>query len=113
MSQKSQTPADATPMIDLVAALRPFVPALSIGTAWLENLTDLCSESASFVADRLRDDVKTQHAILHCKSMVELQQVQSEFLQRMLDQYAAETDKLVAISTAMVANVQGRIKSDA
>ena len=113
MAEKPQDAAPDTPTLDPVAALQPLTPAFSMSTAWLENLSGLCSELASFAAERLRDDVKTQHAILHCKSFAELQHVQAQFLQRMLDQYAAETGRLAEIGTEMAANAQGRIKPDA
>ncbi|WP_299547442.1 phasin family protein [uncultured Tateyamaria sp.] len=66
-----------------------------MGLAWVEGMSDLGSEVLSFVADRIKEDVKTQHKMLHCKNVNELQNIQSEFLQTAIDQYTAETGKLV------------------
>ena len=68
------------------------------GTAWIEALSDMGSEVMSFVADRIKEDVKTQHEILHCEDLAELQEIQSRFMQKAIDQYVAETGKLVEMS---------------
>ena len=51
-----------------------------MGTAWAEAMSDIGSELMSFLAERIQEDVKTQHKILHCKSLTELQEVQTAFL---------------------------------
>ena len=66
-----------------------------MGLVWLEGMSDLGSEVLSFVADRIKEDVKTQHKMLHCKNVAELQHIQAEFMQTAIDQYTAETGKLV------------------
>lgn len=76
-----------------------FENMMSASTAWLESLSDMSAEVASFVADRIREDVKTQHKILHCKDMSELQQVQAEFIKKAVEQYQAETGKLVEMTS--------------
>ena len=68
------------------------------GTAWIEALSDMGSEVVSFVADRIREDVKTQHEILHCEDIAELQHIHAKFVQKAIDQYTAETGKLVEMS---------------
>ena len=70
----------------------------SIGTAWVEAMSDMGSEVISFVADRISEDVKTQHELLHCKDAAELQHIQAKFIQKAIDQYTAETGKLVKMS---------------
>lgn len=72
---------------------------VGLGAAWFEALGDIGAEVLSFVADRVKEDVKVQHEILHCKNVEELQHVQSQFLQKAIDQYQAETGKLVEMST--------------
>lgn len=69
------------------------------GTAWLESMAAMSAEVASFVAERLKEDVKTQHKILHCKNVSELQHIQAQFLQKAIDQYQEETGKLIEMST--------------
>lgn len=70
-----------------------------MGTTWVEAMSDLGSEVLSFIAERISEDVKTQHEILHCKTMTELQQVQAAFLERAYVQYTVETGKLVKMGT--------------
>ena len=77
-----------------------------MGTAWTEQLTDFGAEMLSFVAERVKEDVKTQHKILHCKNVGELQQIQAQFIQKAVDQYSTETGKLVALGSAIVEKAQ-------
>ena len=89
-SAKAETP------IDPLAQLRDagFGNMLGMGTAWLERLNEMGAEMVSFVADRIKEDVKTQHEILNCRTANELQHVQAKFVQKAMDQYQAETGKL-------------------
>ncbi|KIN62687.1 hypothetical protein Z946_1550 [Sulfitobacter noctilucicola] len=70
---------------------------LGMSTAWMEAMNDLSAELASFVAERIKQDVKTQHEMLHCKDIAAFQHIQAQFIQKALDQYHAETGKLVEI----------------
>ena len=69
-----------------------------LSAAWMEALGDMGSELASFVADRIKEDVKTQHEIMNCKNAADLQHVQAQFLQTAITKYQAETGKLVEMS---------------
>ncbi len=73
-------------------------PLQWLGTAWLENMGDLGGELSQFMAERIREDVKTQHEILHCRDAAKLQEIQSRFIQKAIEQYTAETGKLVELS---------------
>lgn len=79
-------------------AVTPLSPTALMGTAWFERVSDLGSEVMSFVAERIKQDVETQHALLRCKSLSEVQHVQAEFLQKAFDQYQAETGKLIEMT---------------
>ncbi|SEW26510.1 Phasin protein [Cognatiyoonia koreensis] len=72
---------------------------MGMNTAWVEAISDMGAEVVSFVADRIKEDVKTQHMMLHCKNVEELQHIQAEFIQKAMDQYHDETGKLVEMST--------------
>lgn len=72
---------------------------MGMGTAWIEAISDLSAEVASFVAERVKEDVKTQHEILHCRNVADLQHIQAQFIQRAMDQYQAETGQLLEMST--------------
>lgn len=70
--------------------------------AWLEGLGDIGSEAMQFVSERIAEDVKTQHEIMHCKNAAEVIAIQRRFLQKALDQYVAEGGKLMKMSSEIV-----------
>ena len=98
MNRKTETSKRPEGAFDPFVAFKPLSPAAWMGTAWFERVADLGSEVTSFVADRIKEDVQTQHALLHCKSLLEVQKVQAEFLQKAFDQYQAETGKLIKMT---------------
>lgn len=79
-----------------------------LGTAWLETMSDLGSEWLSFVADRVRQDVRTQHELLHAKSVDEIQHIQAAFLQKAMDDYRDETGKIVQFCAETMADIQSK-----
>jgi S-methylmethionine-dependent homocysteine/selenocysteine methylase len=86
-------------------------PLAWMGTAWTEAMSDIGSEMMSFLSDRIQEDVKTQHKILHCKTLTELQEAQTAFLERAYVQYTVETGKIVKMSTAIFPATNGKVKS--
>ncbi len=78
-----------------------------MGTLWFDTLGEMGGEIASFVAERIQEDIKTQHEILHCKDPAELQQIQVRFLKTAFEQYSAETGKLVEMSQDFLAAGRG------
>jgi len=106
MADKSPT-QDKTPISENVPfnALTQLQDAglgsmMGMGTAWVEAISDMSAEVAQFVAERIKEDVKTQHEILHCQNVADLQNIQAQFIQKAMDQYQAETGKLVEIGTS-------------
>lgn len=77
-------------------------PMRWMGTAWLEKMAEMNSEVASFVANRIREDVKTQHALLHCRTAQDLQKEQVAFLEKAFAQYTDETGKLIKMGMDML-----------
>ncbi|WP_370402487.1 phasin family protein [Sulfitobacter sp. JB4-11] len=84
---------------------------MGMGTAWMEAMSDMGAEMVSFVAERIKEDVKTQHEILHCKNVAELQHIQAQFIQKAMDQYHAETGKLVEMTNKAFAKQGGGNKA--
>ncbi len=106
-SAKTEQPKEMSAPADQITGLDP----LSwMGTAWIEAMSDLGSELASFVAERIREDVKTQHEILHCKSVAEMQAIQAAFMERAYVQYTVETGKLIEKSTSLFPNLSQQTK---
>ena len=77
-----------------------FGDMMGMSKAWMEAVSDMGAEVVSFVADRIQEDVKAQRKMLQCKNMADLQHIQSEFFQKAVDQYQAETGKLVKMGAA-------------
>lgn len=99
--QPTQPQSDAQASLDAVTQLQEagMGNLLGMTTAWMEALSDMGAEMVSFVAERIKEDVNTQHEILHCKNVEDLQHIQAKFMQKAMDQYHAETGKLVEMGT--------------
>lgn len=112
---KKETTASEDPVALGQAFLKQFEeaglgPMRWMGTAWFEAMADMNSEVVNFVAERIKQDVKTQHELLHCKSAEELQKAQMAFLEKAYEQYTDETGKLVKMSMEMFPNVMKETK---
>jgi hypothetical protein len=84
-----------------------------ISAGMMETLAAMGSEVMQFVAARIAEDMKTQHALLTCKDMVEAQRIQSAFVKTALEQYSASTGKLVELGAGvMTASMPGRAKDN-
>ena len=73
-----------------------------MGRDILETWLDIGSEVQDFIAERIREDGRTQHRILHRLSPSELVTIQTEFLQKALDDYAAGTGRLVELGNRLL-----------
>lgn len=104
MADKTQTQKtpDADAALSGLSQLQDagFGQMLGMSSAWMEALTDMGAEVIAFMADRIKEDVKTQHEIMHCKNVTELQHIQAQFIQNAIDQYREETGKLVEMSSS-------------
>ena len=67
----------------------------------VERMSDMGSEWLSFVATRVHEDVALQHALLHAKTPADAQVVQAKFLQKALEQYTAETGKMMELGAKL------------
>lgn len=102
---KLETPDAADAPFNFFAQMQEnaFGKAFGMGSAWIEAMGTMSAEVMHFLADRIKEDVKTQHAMLHCKTLAELHHVQAQFLERAMDQYQEETGKLVELGTSAIA----------
>lgn len=82
-----------------------------LGTAWIEQMSALGSECLCFLADRVREDVKTQHRILNCRDVSEIQRIQLEFIQKALADYQAETGKIYEMGNEVLARMKARLEA--
>lgn len=91
----------ADPVSMASAAFAGFRSMNRIGSTMFTGWTDFGAEFMTFLANRIQEDVKTQQRMLQCKDMQELAKIQSEFVQRALDQYAAETGRMIDLGQNM------------
>ena len=83
-----------------------------LGTKWVETMGDVGAEWLSFVAARVKEDVKTQHQMLHAKSLGEVQHIQAQFLQKAMDDYRDETGKIVEFCSQAISDIQEHAVKD-
>jgi hypothetical protein len=89
---------------DLAALQAQGLKALTgMNTAWMEALGEMGTEVMTFLADRIQEDVRTQHMLLQCRDAGELQRIQAEFIRTAIEHYTAETGKLVEIGQKIFA----------
>jgi predicted Rossmann-fold nucleotide-binding protein len=74
-------------------------PVGRMGAVWAEAMTEMGSEVLGFMSERLRQDADVQKKMMQCKDFGELAHVQATFMQEAIDQYTAETGKLVEIGS--------------
>lgn len=78
------------------------------GTTMLAGLNEMQREIADFVARRIREDMETQQDLLRCRNLDDVRAVQTRFFRTAMDQYAAETTRLMKLGGAMMARASER-----
>ncbi len=101
---KSDKPQDAAASVtNLMDAMQQagFKSMPGFGTDLLETMADMGSEMLNFTAARVQRDVQTQHDLLQAKGLAEVQHIQAQFFQKAMDDYTAETAKLMDMQKAL------------
>jgi len=75
----------------------------SAGQAFLSTVTQVRNEMADFLAERIRQDLDTQQALLRCRSLDDVRDVQASFVRTALGQYGDEVAKLVRLGSEAAA----------
>jgi hypothetical protein len=65
-------------------------------------MTKMQEEIASFVSKRIAHDLETQQKMLRCRNFDELQEVQTRFFRTAVDDYSAETRRLMKLGSEVV-----------
>lgn len=68
------------------------------GHAWTEAMGRVGNEVTAFVAERLKEDLKTQKRILGCTDMAALQSAQAEFFETAIRQYSEAACRIMGFS---------------
>jgi hypothetical protein len=93
---------DKSPNEMLAAAFGPWG---QVGVAWAEAMSGLGSEAVRFLAERVQEDVALPQRLLHAGSIEEARHIQAQFFQTAIDQYTAETGRMVELSDEMAARL--------
>ena len=70
-----------------------------MNAAFFESFGDLSAQMAKFFAQRIEEDVKVQHDLLHCKNLQEVQHIQMQFFENAFKQYQENSAKMMDIGT--------------
>jgi hypothetical protein len=102
-AESVESPQDA--VIDNVTALQQEAVETveHAGATLLEGVGRVQQEIAQFVSTRVREDLETQQQILRCRSLDDLREVQFRFVKTAMDQYSAETARLMKLGSEIMA----------
>jgi hypothetical protein len=101
-----------TPKADSGFEAPPAMAALmSANPVFAKAWMDLMSESARFLTERLHSDLETQKAFMACKTPAELVEVQAEFLNTAMQQYAEEATRLIDMTMKASKDIGDDLKS--
>lgn len=110
MSETQKTTASG-PIASLQTAQAEGAGAVgAFGTAMLEAAAKFGAEFSDFVAMRLKEDVKAQQEMLECRDLQKLAEIQTRFFQTAVEQYSAETGKMMQMSSEMLEDAIKRMK---
>ena len=65
----------------------------------MESFGDMSAQMAKFFAQRIEEDVKAQHDLLHCKTLQDVQHIQLQFFENAFKQYQENSAKMLDIGT--------------
>ncbi|SIT02378.1 Phasin protein [Roseivivax lentus] len=97
--QSGASPGDANPFAKLQDA--GFGDFMGMSQSWMEAMSRMSAEFVDFIGERLKEDAKLQQELRNCRDLGELQALQIRFTQRAIEQYQAESGKLLEISTSL------------
>lgn len=106
MTTKQTAPKLAPDALEVLAAVVPLAPTAWTSKAWMDNMTKMGGALASFMAARVKEDLETRQALLQCKTLAEVQHVQTAFMQKAVAQYQAETGKMIAMTTQLASDLK-------
>lgn len=103
MSKSDKIDDTASSLTSLMKTMQDagFTSMPGFGADWLETMADLGSEMLNFTAARIKQDAQTQQDLLHAKGLAEMQHIQAQFFQKAMNDYAAETARLVGMGKAL------------
>jgi hypothetical protein len=107
-AEEVESPADK--VIDTVThTQQEALQAMEVaGTTLLTGLNEMQREIADFVAKRIREDMETQQDLLRCRNLDDVRAVQTRFFRNAMEQYSAETTRLMKLGSDLMARATER-----
>ena len=68
----------------------------------LEGMEKVRQEVVDFVSTRIRHDMETQQELLRCRNFDELREVQTRFVKTAMEQYTAESMRLMELGSEIL-----------
>ncbi len=81
------------------------------GMDWLETLSGMGSEMVRFTADRFKVDMQARDEIVSAKGLAEVQHIQTLFFQKAIEDYTAQSTKLMEMMKSLTPNPSDGAKS--
>ena len=83
----------------------------SASHAVLDAFSRARAEISGFVAERIRQDIDTHQALLRCRNLDEIREVQAQFFRVALDQYGGEAQKLLRLGGEVASRSMDRARA--
>ena len=106
--RKTATSAGAAGMTEIQAASLNSLCAFN--TTMADNTARLYREWTEFIGHRLREDMALRQRLLTCTSAEDMASVQAEFFRRAMEEYAAESRKMLQMTQDMMADALAKLK---
>lgn len=101
-----------TPKADSgIEALPAMALMMSANPVFAKTWMDLMTESARFMTERLHSDLEAQKAFMACRTPAEFLEVQAEFLNTAMQQYAREAVRMMDMTMKASTDVSEDLKS--
>jgi hypothetical protein len=99
MTKHDKTKDAVSPVTNLIEAMRDASAKTmpGFGPEWFETMNNVGNEMLSFITERVKHDIQTQQDLLQAKGIAEIQKIQTDFLKKATDDYAAEMTKLMEL----------------
>lgn len=72
---------------------------------------DMMTETARFMTERLQTDLETQKALMACRTPADLIQVQTEFLNTAMRQYAEQAARVIGMAMTATTDIAEDLKT--
>lgn len=82
----------------------------AFNTTMADNTARLYREWSEFIGHRLREDMALRQRLLTCTSGEDMAAVQAEFFRRAMEEYAAESRKMLQMTQDMMADALAKLK---